>query len=217
MTACRMRAGDRMKARLADAFWELLLTTRLADVSVGSVVAKAQVSRGSFYYHFDGLDELVGWALAREIADADGEGTSLMTLAMRPGAEDGRANPSAVRSLGRICLLMDGGGMNVVYDVVLRLMVDLWLDVLRPEGGELPVDMMAQLEYAVGGTMCMLYRARGSSAEKRRISVAFLRDRHVRFVARVAKRLGVDSRELAARVEEASRARTLLVRPRVAS
>lgn len=216
MTACRLRAGDRMKARLADAFWGLLATTRLADVSVGGVVTAAKVSRGSFYYHFDDLDELVGWALAREIADADGEGTSLMALAMRPGAEEGRGTSAAARSLGRICLLMDCGGMNVVYDVALGLMSDLWLEVLRPEDGRLPDDLVAQLEYAVGGTMCMLYRARGSSAEKRRISVAFLRDRHLRFVARMAQRLGVSSHDLAVRVQEASHSRAFPVRTRAA-
>lgn len=214
MTARVGRAGERMKARLADAFWGLLVTSRLADISVGSVVAAAQVSRGSFYYHFDDLDELVGWALAREITNVDGEGTSLMALTMRRGPEEGA--PSAARSIRRICLLMDGGGMHVVYDVAINLMLDLWRGVLRPEGGELPDDLVAQLEYAVGGTMGMLFRARGSSVEKRRVSVAFLRDRHLRFVVRVAQRLGVDSHELAVRVEEVSRSRVFPVRPRAA-
>ena len=69
------RVADRMKARLADALWELLGTRRLTEVSVGDVIEAAGVSRGSFYYHFSDLDHLVAWAISQELLNSDREGT----------------------------------------------------------------------------------------------------------------------------------------------
>ena len=79
-------------------------------------------------------------------------------------------------------------------------------DALCAEGEELPDEVVAQLEYAVGGTVGMLSRARSSTEAKRRMSMAFVHERHLWLVARVAEVLGVSPRELAARLERARRA-----------
>ncbi len=99
------RVADRMKARLADALWELLGTRRLTEVSVGDVIEAAGVSRGSFYYHFSDLDHLVAWAISQELLNSDREGHSFAALAAReePPAE----TPVVSRSLCRVCLLLD--------------------------------------------------------------------------------------------------------------
>lgn len=203
-TTAGVRGADRMKTRLADALWSCLEVRRLAEVSVGDVIDAAGVSRGSFYYHFPDLDHLVAWALAQELLDSDREGHSFVALAAQeePPAE----TPLVARSLGRMCLLLDRGGMSAVYEVALGATLRLWEAALRPEGGALPDEVTAQLEYAVGGTVGMLARSSVSSEVKRRVSMAFVHERNLWLVARVAELLGQSPREVLALLVRARRA-----------
>ena len=198
------RATERMKARLADALWGCLETRRLTEVSVGDVIQEAGVSRGSFYYHFSDLDHLIAWALSQEMLNSDRRGNSFMALAAQ--AEPPAESETVSRSLSRVCLLLDRGGMGAVFDVALDAQLALWTKALCPEGELLPDEVVAQLEYAVGGTVGMLSRAGRSSDSKRRVSMAFVHERHLWMVRRVAEVLGESPRSVAARLERVRRA-----------
>lgn len=202
--ATSARAAERMKGRLADALWGCLETRRLTEVSVGDVIQAAGVSRGSFYYHFSDLDHLIAWALSQEMLNSDRRGNSFMALAAQdePPAE----SETVSRSLSRVCLMLDRGGMGAVFDVALDAQLALWTKALCPEGELLPDEVVAQLEYAVGGTVGMLSRAGRSSDSKRRASMAFVHERHLWMVRRVAEVLGESPRSVAARLERARRA-----------
>ncbi len=188
--------ADRMKTCLADALWGCLVTRALTGLSVGDVIEVAGVSRGSFYYHFSDLDHLVSWALARELLDSDREGHSFLELAA--GEETPEENPAVTRSLERVCLLLGRGGMSAVYEVALDAVLRLWEAALCPDGGPLPDEVVAQLEYAVGGLVGMLARASVSTDAKRRVSIAFLHERHLWLVARVSEVLGREPRDVMA-------------------
>lgn len=149
------RAAARMRDRLADAFWQVLEDNRLDDVSVGAVCEAAGVSRGSFYYHFSDRAELLRWALRREILDADGRGTPLVQVAASEpvGGED----ECATRSIARLCLLIDHGGMDVVYNAVVETALDFWRSAVGV-GDDLPDGVVAAIEYDVGGLVGTLCR-----------------------------------------------------------
>ncbi|MBM6774243.1 TetR/AcrR family transcriptional regulator [Olsenella profusa] len=197
----RERSTDRMKVRLADALWACLAQTPLGDLSVGDVIDAAGVSRGSFYYHFSDLDHLTAWAVREELLDSDRRGNSFLVLAAcepEPNLE-----PRVERSIERICLLLDRGGMSAVYGVALDVTLGLWERALCPEGGSLPDEVVAQIEYSVGGTVGMLSRAGVSTDAKRRVSVAFIHERHLWTVRRVSEVLGRSPRELVGCLEGA--------------
>ena len=200
------RAAGRMRARLADALWSCLESRRLSEVGVGDVIDAAGVSRGSFYYHFPDIDALVAWALRQELLNSDRAGHSFVALAAQEELPD--ETPAVSRSLERVCLLLDRGGMSSVYEVTLDAMLGLWSTALSPDGAPLPDEVVAQLEYAVGGTVGMLSRARASTASKRRASIAFVHERHLWLVRRVADVLGMSPRELAALLERTRRVAT---------
>ena len=145
-----------MKARLADALWDCLAELPVGEISVGDVIEAAGVSRGSFYYHFDDLDELLAWAIRQEVMNSDRKGHSFALLLART---EPSGNALVQRAIARVCLLLDKGGMSPVFDVALDAMREVWVAVLEPEGGRLPDGVVAQLEYAVGGSVGMLARA----------------------------------------------------------
>lgn len=194
------RAAARTRERLADAFWGCLEDSRLDAVSVGEVIEAAGVSRGTFYYHFAEKDELVRWALSRELLDADRAGTPLVDLMMGREPASGRRS-EAEASVQRLCLLVDRGGMDVVYDAMVGHALDFWRAVLSPAGGELPDKVVASVEYSVGGLVGMLFRARVAPDADRRQSMAFLREGHLRLLAGLCRELGLRPAELRERAE----------------
>lgn len=192
------RTTERMKTRLADALWDCLAERPVGEISVGDVIEAAEVSRGSFYYHFDDLDQLLAWAIRQEVMNSDRKGHSFALLLART---EPSGDPLVQRAIARVCLLLDKGGMSPVFDVALDAMREVWVAVLEPEGGRLPDGVVAQLEYAVGGSVGMLARANGSTEAKRRVSSAFIRACHRTLVERVAAELDVSAAELVVRFE----------------
>lgn len=175
--------ATRMREKLADALWATLESKRLEEVSVGDVIEAAGVSRGTFYYHFAEKDELVRWALRREILDADRRGTSLAALASRSVPCEG--DPVVERSVERLCLLIHRGGMGVVYDAMLDVALELWTRLLQPADGRLPDEVVTAVEYGVGGMVGLLRRSGTASNDRRRVSVAFLSEQYARLSERV--------------------------------
>lgn len=192
------RTAERMKARLADALWDCLAELPVGEISVGDVIEAAGVSRGSFYYHFEDLDELLAWAIRQEVMNSDRKGHSFALLLARA---EPSGNALVQRAIARVCLLLDKGGMSPVFDVALDAMREVWVAVLEPEGGRLPDGVVAQLEYAVGGSVGMLARASRSTEAKLRASSAFIRACNRTLVERIADELGVSAAELVARLE----------------
>lgn len=192
------RTAERMKARLADALWDCLAELPVGEISVGDVIEAAGVSRGSFYYHFEDLDELLVWAIRQEVMNSDRKGHSFALLLART---EPSGNALVQRAIARVCLLLDKGGMSPVFDVALDAMREVWVAVLEPEGGRLPDGVVAQLEYAVGGSVGMLARASRSTEAKLRASSAFIRACNRTLVERIADELGVSAAELVARLE----------------
>lgn len=194
------RAAARMRERLADAFWRVLEDERLDGVSVGAMCDAAGVSRGSFYYHFADRDELLSWALRREILDADRAGTPLVQLMAGDAAGDAAAARAAERTIGRLCLLIDHGGMDVVYNAMAEAALAYWRAALCPEGGELSSGASAIVEYDVGGMVGMLCRSGSSTDEERRAALLFLRERHGVVARRICREEGIAADELRARL-----------------
>lgn len=197
MSARDARAGIRMKSKLADALWGLLATQRLSAISVGDVIEAASVSRGSFYYHFADLDTLVRWALLREVLDSDRQGHPFFLVATQTAVP--QETRELKRSISRVCLLLNRGGMDIVFEVAFEALTDLWSRVLQPEVEELPNEVIAQLEYAVGGTIGMLAHANVRDESRHRTSVAFIREQQVRMVRSLAAVLHMSSSELMTR------------------
>ena len=173
---------------------------------MGDVIEAAGVSRGSFYTTLPTSTTWWRGRSPRSCSTPTRAGHSFLVLAAQQ--ERPEETPAVSRSLARVGLLLDRGGMSSVFEVTLDAMLRLWRDALCAEGEELPDEVVAQLEYAVGGTVGMLSRARSSTEAKRRMSMAFVHERHLWLVARVAEVLGVSPRELAARLERVRRAAT---------
>ena len=67
MARPRKNQGDSAEQRIKDAFWSLLEQNDLKDITVSMITASAKCNRGTFYYHFDSLEELIDTVINEEL------------------------------------------------------------------------------------------------------------------------------------------------------
>ena len=68
MARPRKDQGDCAEQRIKDAFWALLEQNDLKDITVSMITSKANCNRGTFYYHFNSLEELVDAIITDELS-----------------------------------------------------------------------------------------------------------------------------------------------------
>ena len=52
-----------MKARIAQATWNLLFERKVKKLTVKDIVEECHITRQAFYYHFEGIPELLRWMI----------------------------------------------------------------------------------------------------------------------------------------------------------
>ena len=134
----RPRKSERGTAdiRLANAFWALLEHHRLANITVGMVAEQAELNRGTFYYHFKSMDDLIDRAIEDEVL---GNGSILQNmLSLVAGSSTANGFEAFIKhDMERIALLIKQGGMDSFSIKVKRLMFGAWKAILCDEGKEI--------------------------------------------------------------------------------
>ena len=64
---CKDDLSQDGRQKLYDAFWSLLETHELRDLSVSMIVAKANCNRGTFYYHYRDLEVLINSVIEQDL------------------------------------------------------------------------------------------------------------------------------------------------------
>ena len=163
----RPRKSERGTAdiRLANAFWALLEHHRLANITVGMVAEQAELNRGTFYYHFKSMDDLVDRVIEDEVL---GNGPVLQNmLSLVAGSSTANGFEAFIKhDMERIALLIKQGGMDSFSIKVKRLMFDVWKAILCDEGEELSPSARMIIEYSTSGIIGIItYGALHESGE----------------------------------------------------
>ena len=144
--------------RLVEAFWDLLEEMPVRDVSVGALARRAGCNRGTFYYHFPSLDELVSRAVLGEVAGRDRFLERMAKLACGATEQD-YARVLASPSAARIALLVERGGRTELASVAMPFAMGMWTELLAP-GGTLEPEAAATVAFMINGLVGMLTGAR---------------------------------------------------------
>ncbi|WP_449315930.1 TetR/AcrR family transcriptional regulator [Rubneribacter sp.] len=141
--------------RLVGAFWLLLETSRVSELTVGTLCAQAGCNRGTFYYHFADLDALVYRAIEQELLGRDSVAAAVFGLLSGTG-EAPLADMADERRMRRMGLLLEQGGTDLVTAKIKEVILGMWHAVLRPDGSPLSADARIILEFAASGMMGFL-------------------------------------------------------------
>ena len=59
MSRPKYKTGEKdARGKIADAFWELISERPYTEISVLDIVRKAKLNKNTFYYHYNGIDEM---------------------------------------------------------------------------------------------------------------------------------------------------------------
>ncbi len=158
MARPRKSEANRADARLVEAFWELLETTRLQNITVGLVAERAQLNRTTFYYHFASIEQLADQAIKHELIGNDEFLQSIFDLIV--GAS--RAIPAHEVLLSRThkaTLLIRQGGNEALSANVKTVITDMWRSILCEPKEELKPEARLIIEYATSGIIGIVSRS----------------------------------------------------------
>ena len=163
----RPRKSERSTAdiRLANAFWALLEHHRLANITVGMVAEQAELNRGTFYYHFKSMDDLVDRVIEDEILGNESVMQNVFGLIAGSSTVDS-LETLINRKTDRFALLINQGGMDLFSVKIKRLVFATWKAILCDEGEELSPSTRMIIEYSTSGVIGIIaYGALHGSGE----------------------------------------------------
>ncbi len=158
MARPRKNETNRADARLIDAFWGLLETTRLQNITVGLVTEQAQLNRTTFYYHFASIEQLADQAIKRELIGNEVFLQSIFDLiAGASGAVP--AHEVLLSRTHKAALLIRQGGDDALSTNVKAVITDMWRSILCEPGEELKPGARLIIEYATNGIIGIVSRS----------------------------------------------------------
>lgn len=140
--------------RLIDAFWICLEAMRLQDITISIITKNAKVNRGTFYYHFRDMDELVERAIEREFRSQELLPSIFDLITGTPGSAPAVA--LAQQRMQHTGLLIDRGGLDVLSSQIKQLVRQMWTAVLCDEGEQLKPETLFIIEYTTSGIIGLI-------------------------------------------------------------
>lgn len=142
------------RQRMQDVFWQLLEDHQLREITVGIITAKAGCNRGTFYYHFRDLDDLIFNVIESELIGDAVIAENIFRLSA--GADYDKFLATQGNKMRRISLLLNRGGMDMVLTKVSAIVKAMWRSVLCTDGSPLTSEAAAIIEYTVGGILSLI-------------------------------------------------------------
>lgn len=146
------------RQRLVDSFWLLLEENHLSEITVGVLTAEAKCNRGTFYYHFDDIEDLIHSIIEEEILGNNSTPTIIFNILTHTNQEDLISLYGEIERLRleRLQLLMDKGGMAIADLKVKEVIVSMWEALLAPNGTGLNQETRLILEYVISGVIAVI-------------------------------------------------------------
>ena len=150
MARPRKSERDAADIRLANAFWTLLEHHRLVDITVGMIAEQAELNRGTFYYHFKSMDDLVDRVIESEIL---GNGSVMQNVfGLIAGSSTVNSLEALInRKTGKFALFIKQGGVDLFSAKIKHLVFATWKAILCDDGEELTPSTHLIIEYSTSG------------------------------------------------------------------
>lgn len=187
--------------KIIDAFWKLLETNNVRDITISMVASTAGCSRGTFYYHFSSIDSLVYLAIKQEML---GNSTLPQELVALVSATDVRDVPGLFSGLksSRMSLAMKQGGFELVNENVSSIVLSMWQMVLCPDGHPLKNETRSLIEFTSSAMLGLAAYSGDLSANGQEVVIPndFVQIVAAVALARIAAVEGVSKAELTSRL-----------------
>lgn len=154
MARPRKDQGDCAEQRIKDAFWALLEQNDLKDITVSMITSKANCNRGTFYYHFNSLEELVDAIITDELFINSSVPRALFYLLCK------KSNPFEQENFAlhikRFGLMMNRGGQEGIDTKVKIAATEMWERLLCTNDEKLTIETRLIIEYTLSGLIGLI-------------------------------------------------------------
>lgn len=150
-------------ARIEAAFWNLLEEVGYPEITVRRVSQAAGTNRNSFYYHYEGLEDL-----ARKAFLGNAAGAHPLISSLVAGFRDGGAQPvpldEGVVEHARRVMLCARSESPFLKGMVGELLRDAWFGELGIDAHLLSADDRVQVEFIFAGLVSVLGSAEATES-----------------------------------------------------
>lgn len=156
MARPKYEAGQRTaRERLEDAFWELLERHPVSEITVGMLCARAGCNRGTFYYHFDGIEDMAERVAAENLPR---QCPALVRGYLRGAAPAVAFDEEEKRDIERLCLLVGSHSTPEIVRAAKASLVAARLDDLGLSWDELDMPAKTVVAFMADGILGALVR-----------------------------------------------------------
>lgn len=189
------------RERLNNAFWDLLKVHPLHEITISMITNTAQCHRGTFYYHYTDMEELLFWVIEDEFLKQGLIPKVIFNMTAGINQNDPEScSQELYQKLNRFSLLIEKGNRYEVEEKIKDLVLQLWENVLCSDGSELHEDTKLILEYASSGMIGLLsHRAQTKAQDLFQLSPA-LKDIPAFHLSKISKAQGISESEILARL-----------------
>ena len=152
------RDDDTALDKLAEAFWNCLREDSYHKISVASLVRRAGVNRNTFYYHYEGIDDM-----ARSLVRQQALDPSLPEIFLSQFEGDDELLPfDLVKQekyrvrFERIFLIAGDNSSPELQKILKDAVLDLWCSALGIKLEELDLVAHLQIEFMLGGIFALM-------------------------------------------------------------
>lgn len=146
--------GMDARQRICDALWALLEDYELREITIGMVAATAGCNRGTFYYHFKDINDLLDAIIADDVMRPSVIAELIFRISA--GDEDSVMRILSGEHMRKLSIVVNHAGIEVAFKKVFDMLVGIWSSVLCPEGGEIKPEAQAIVLYYTGGMLSMV-------------------------------------------------------------
>ncbi len=189
--------------RIKEAFWKLLEENDLKHITVNMITQQAGCNRGTFYYHFDSLDDLLYAIIEEQLLSSGGLPRDLFGLLSNE--EKTLRDICLTQRIQRFGLMMKQAGHECVGPKVKTLVSKMWEEILCPnEGEELTENSRVMIEFSISGLIGVidyLYREGRLGEDLFPAEASFYLKENARFLfLRISQAQGISLGELEQRM-----------------
>lgn len=142
------------RQRIIEAFWRMVEDGPYDKVYVRELVRESGVNKNTFYYHFEGVDDLARQA-TRELLDP--VFLTEMLSQMQGAAVQARLKDAGFQMrLSRVRTVARAKGTPELQDVLKSALAETWSSVVGFDLEALDVPQRVALEFLLGGIMSVL-------------------------------------------------------------
>ncbi len=142
-------------AKIEAAFWRLLEKVGYPEITVRRISQESETNRNSFYYHYNGLEDLARMAFVNNAERARPLVSSLVVGLQGGVTQQLQLNEEVITHAQRV-MLCARSESPFLRRLVNELLRDTWFEELGVDSGRLSPEEMMQVEFIFGGLVAVL-------------------------------------------------------------